>query len=210
LRPRAAARIVIGAGVAGVALADLLTMRAYAVFAGFTRCRVDGCRRPSNQLSSDPTVREGMPGDVGGRLRQGQAPNVAGWRGPDLASGLPPPRRTRLGPRADLHAGLLPDLAPAPRLGAADLHRRGPARPGKPCRPARRSAWAQAKASYQYDRAGQPYRSFHGLLQYLATLTRNQVRFAGTRATVPMLTEPTSAQREAFSLLGVPIPLALK
>jgi len=27
---------------------------------------------------------------------------------------------------------------------------------------------------------------------------------------VPMLTEPTSAQREAFDLIGVPIPLALK
>jgi len=40
MRPMAAARIVIGAGVAGVALADLLTMRAYAVFAGFIRCRV--------------------------------------------------------------------------------------------------------------------------------------------------------------------------
>ncbi len=82
--------------------------------------------------------------------------------------------------------------------------------PANPVAPARRPACAQAKASYQYDPAGQPYRSFHGLLQHLATLTRNQVRFAGTRATVPMLTEPTSAQREAFSLLGVSIPLALK
>ena len=43
----------------------------------------------------------------------------------------------------------------------------------------------------------QPYRSFRGLIEHLATLTRNQVRFAGTRATVPMLAEPTSAQREA-------------
>ena len=38
----------------------------------------------------------------------------------------------------------------------------------------------------------------------------NQVRFAGTRATVPMLTEPTSEQRQAFDLLGAPIPLTLK
>lgn len=78
----AAAEVVIGAGVAGVALADLLTMRAYAVFAGLPNAA--GCRQPGNQLSSDPTVREGMPVDVGGRLRQGQAPNVAGWRGPGL------------------------------------------------------------------------------------------------------------------------------
>jgi hypothetical protein len=79
-----------------------------------------------------------------------------------------------------------------------------------PVPPARRSAAAQAKASCQHDPAGQPYRSFRGLLDHLATLTRNQVRFTGTRATVPMLAEPTSAQREAFDLIGVPIPLSLK
>jgi hypothetical protein len=75
---------------------------------------------------------------------------------------------------------------------------------------ASRSAAAQAKASYQHDQAGRPYRSFRGLLAHLATLTRNQVRFAGTRAIVPMLAEPTGAQREAFDLLGAPIPLSLK
>jgi hypothetical protein len=79
-----------------------------------------------------------------------------------------------------------------------------------PVTPARRSAAAQAKASGQHDPAGQPYHSFRGLLEHLATLTRNQVRFAGTRATVPVLAEPTSAQREAFDLIGVPIPLTLR
>jgi hypothetical protein len=79
-----------------------------------------------------------------------------------------------------------------------------------PVTPSRRSATAQAKASGQYDPAGQPYHSFRGLLDHLATLTRNQVRFAGARTTVPMLAEPTSAQREAFRLIGVPIPLILK
>jgi hypothetical protein len=79
-----------------------------------------------------------------------------------------------------------------------------------PVAPARRSAWAQAKASYQYDQAGQPYRSFRGLLEHLATLTRNEVRFTGTQVTIPMLAEPTSAQRQAFELIGVPIPLTLK
>jgi Transposase DDE domain len=81
---------------------------------------------------------------------------------------------------------------------------------GNPVAPARRSARAQAKASYQYDPAGQPYHSFRGLIDHLATLTRNQVRFAGAQLTVPMLTEPTSAQREAFRLLGTPIPLSLR
>ena len=79
-----------------------------------------------------------------------------------------------------------------------------------PVAPARRSARAQAKASCQHDSAGRPCRSFRGLLEHLATLTRNQARFAGATATVPMLAEPTSAQREAFDLIGTPIPLTLK
>ena len=81
---------------------------------------------------------------------------------------------------------------------------------GDPVAPARRSPQAQAKASRQHDQAGQPYRSFRGLLAHLATLTRNQVRFATATATVPMLAEPTSHQREAFDLIGAPIPLTLK
>jgi hypothetical protein len=85
-----------------------------------------------------------------------------------------------------------------------------PPAPASPVAPATRSAAAQAKASRQHDAAGRPYRSFRGLLEHLATLARNQVRFAGTQATVPMLTEPTSTQREAFDLAGVPIPLTLK
>ena len=85
-----------------------------------------------------------------------------------------------------------------------------PPAPANPVPPARHSPAAQAKASGQHDPAGQPYRSFRGLLEHLATLTRNQVRFTGSRAEVPMLAEPTSAQREAFRLIGVPIPLMLK
>jgi hypothetical protein len=80
---------------------------------------------------------------------------------------------------------------------------------GNPVAPARRSPAAQSKASSQHDAAGRPYRSFRGLLDHLATLARNQVRFTGTQVTVPMLTEPTSAQREAFTLIGAPVPLTL-
>jgi hypothetical protein len=79
-----------------------------------------------------------------------------------------------------------------------------------PVAPATRSAAAAAKVSRQHDHAGRPYRSFRGLLTHLATLTRNQVRFAGATATVSMLTEPTSTQREAFQLIGAPIPLNLR
>jgi hypothetical protein len=85
-----------------------------------------------------------------------------------------------------------------------------PPAPANPIAPARRSAAAQAKASTQYDPAGRPYRSFRGLLEHLATLTRNQVQYTGTQVTIPMLTEPTSIQRQAFQLLGTAIPLTLK
>jgi hypothetical protein len=84
-----------------------------------------------------------------------------------------------------------------------------PPQQGNPVTPARRSTAAQAKASYQHDPAGQPYRSFRGLLEHLATLTRNQVRYTGTQVTIAMLTEPTSTQRQAFELIGTPIPLTL-
>jgi hypothetical protein len=85
-----------------------------------------------------------------------------------------------------------------------------PPTPADPALPATRSTRAAAKASRQHDEYGRPYRSFRGLLDHLGTLTRNQVRFAGTRAAVPILAEPTSTQREAFDLIGAPIPVALK
>jgi hypothetical protein len=79
-----------------------------------------------------------------------------------------------------------------------------------PVAPARRSSHATAKATRQHDQSGHPYRSFSGLLDHLATLTRNHVRFPGASADVPMLTEPTTDQRHAFDLIGTPIPLTLK
>jgi hypothetical protein len=85
-----------------------------------------------------------------------------------------------------------------------------PPTPIDPVLPASRSAAAAAKASRQHDEYGRPYRSFRGLIEHLATLTRNQVRFAGTSQTIPMLAEPTSTQREAFDLIGAAIPLTLK
>jgi hypothetical protein len=85
-----------------------------------------------------------------------------------------------------------------------------PPHPDNPVAPATRSASAQAKASRQRDEHGQPFYSFRGLLAHLATLTRNDVRFAAATATIPKLTEPTSTQREAFGLIGAPIPLTLR
>jgi transposase len=79
-----------------------------------------------------------------------------------------------------------------------------------PVAPARRSPSADAKASRQHDDTGRPYRSFRGLLTHLGTLARNELRFAGTAATVPILADPTSEQRQAFELIGEPIPLTLR
>ena len=85
-----------------------------------------------------------------------------------------------------------------------------PPQQDNPAAPARRSAAAQAKASCQHNPAGQPHHSFRGLLEHLATLTRNQVRYTGTQITIAMLTEPTSIQQQAFQLLGAAIPRTLK
>jgi hypothetical protein len=79
-----------------------------------------------------------------------------------------------------------------------------------PVAPAQRSRQAQTKASTQRDQFGNPYRDFRGLLDHLATLTRNQVRFPGTDTDLPILAEPTADQRLAFDLIGTPIPQTLK
>ena len=76
-----------------------------------------------------------------------------------------------------------------------------------PVAPAQRSAAADAKASTQHDPTGSRLRSFRGLLDHLATLTRNQVHFTTTGAEVPMLAQATPDQRRAFTLIGAPIPL---
>ncbi|MGH3226157.1 MAG: IS1634 family transposase [Streptosporangiaceae bacterium] len=85
-----------------------------------------------------------------------------------------------------------------------------PPAPADPVAPANRSASAEAKARRQHDEHGRPYLSYQGLLDHLATLARNELRFHGTPATVPVLTDPTSRQQEAFDLIGAAIPLTLK
>src|SRR5438128_4885210 len=70
-----------------------------------------------------------------------------------------------------------------------------------PVAPAQRSASAEAKARQQHDEHGRPYLSYQGLLDHLATLTRNELRFAGTPAAIPVLTDPTTRQKEAFDLI---------
>jgi hypothetical protein len=47
-------------------------------------------------------------------------------------------------------------------------------------------------------------RTRESLLDHLAILTRNQVRFPGASTDVPMLAEATPDQRPAFELIGTP------
>jgi hypothetical protein len=76
-----------------------------------------------------------------------------------------------------------------------------------PVVPARRSASATAKASTRADDQGRPVRSFTGVLDHLATLTRNTTRIAGT--TIDILATPTILQRQAFELIGTAIPTTI-
>jgi hypothetical protein len=81
-----------------------------------------------------------------------------------------------------------------------------------PVAAATRSATAQRKASRHRDHNDQPVRSFRTLLDHLATLTRNDLRYGPTDTgpIVPTLAEPTTTQRRAFELLETAIPLTLK
>ena len=78
-----------------------------------------------------------------------------------------------------------------------------------PVTAAQRSDHAQTKASRQQAPDGTALRSFRGLLEHLATLTRNQIRYHGTTTEIPMLAEPTPDQRRAFDLIDAPIPLTI-
>ena len=79
-----------------------------------------------------------------------------------------------------------------------------------PVAAASRSTAAERKASRHLDTNNNPVRSFHSLLDHLSTLTRNNVRVAGTQHTLTMLAEPTPTQQRAFELLNQPLPLTLK
>jgi hypothetical protein len=79
-----------------------------------------------------------------------------------------------------------------------------------PVAPASRSTAAATKASRHHDPQDQPLRSFRGLLAHLATLTRNDLRYADTEPLVPTLAQPTDTHRRAFELLHTPIPITLK
>jgi len=76
-----------------------------------------------------------------------------------------------------------------------------------PVAPARRSRHADAKAAVHASPDGQILRSFRGLLDHLATLTRVTITIGA--ASFEKISQPTPAQRRAFDLIGTPIPLTL-
>jgi hypothetical protein len=77
-----------------------------------------------------------------------------------------------------------------------------------PVTPATRSQTAATKAARHHDSTGEPLHSFRGLLEHLATLTRNTITLDQT--TFDKITTPTATQLRAFELIGAPIPLTLK
>lgn len=83
--------------------------------------------------------------------------------------------------------------------------------PTDPVAPAKRSPAAQVKAATKTATTGLPARSFTSLLDHLATLTRNTIGIADSNQPgFDLLAIPTPEQRQAFELLGAPIPLHLK
>jgi Transposase DDE domain len=76
-----------------------------------------------------------------------------------------------------------------------------------PVAPATRSDTATTKARAHTDPNGEPLRSFRGLLDHLATLTRNTTAFADQH--LDILATPTPTQRRAFELINAPIPITL-
>lgn len=78
-----------------------------------------------------------------------------------------------------------------------------------PIGPATRSPAALSKASRRAIPDGQPAHSLATLLDHLATLTRNRVRYRDTDVVIDKLAQPTDLQRSAFELLDAPIPLRI-
>ena len=78
-----------------------------------------------------------------------------------------------------------------------------------PVTPARRSPHADTKAARKQDSNANPLRSFRGLLDHLATLTRDRILHHHSNIEIDKLTDPTPDQRRAFDLLNTPIPLTI-
>jgi len=92
----------------------------------------------------------------------------------------------------------------APMLFKDDDPAAAAAERSSPVAKARVSPSARRKAISRRAEDGQPVHSFRTLLQDLANLTRNSVRFGDARPTT-ILSRPTPTQTRAFQLLGLKI-----
>jgi hypothetical protein len=95
----------------------------------------------------------------------------------------------------------------APLLFAEDDPADAAQRRGSPVQPAVRSQSAEDKASRKATPDGETVHRFRGLLDHLATLTRNTIQPAGDLPAFDRLTVPTPLQQKAFDLLDLPIPV---
>jgi len=95
----------------------------------------------------------------------------------------------------------------APLLFAEDDPADAAQRRRSPVQPAARSASAAAKASSKKTPDGHTVHRFRGLLDHLATLTKNTIQPTGDLPAFDRLTVPTPLQQKAFDLLGLKIPV---
>ena len=78
-----------------------------------------------------------------------------------------------------------------------------------PVAPAVRSQAAKTKTNNRTSTTGLPLHTYQDLLNHLATLTRNDIRYGSNAPVIPTLAEPTPVQRRVFDLLGTPVPTTL-
>lgn len=91
----------------------------------------------------------------------------------------------------------------APLLFAEDDRDAAERRRGSPVQPATPSESAEAKAASKRTHDDHPVHHFRGLLDHLATLTRNTIQPQGDLPNFDQLTVPTPLQRRVFDLLAV-------
>ena len=94
-------------------------------------------------------------------------------------------------------------LALAPLLFDDDDQAAGETRRASVVAPAQRSRKAQRKAHTQQTADGMPVHSFQTLLQDLATVAKNRIRFGESALETTMFTTPTPLQQRALDLLQV-------
>lgn len=95
----------------------------------------------------------------------------------------------------------------APLLFAEDDPEGARRRRGSPVQPAVRSESSEDKAFTKKTSEGETVHRFRGLLDHLATLTKNTIQPTGDVPPFDQIAVPTPLQKRAFDLLEIPIPV---